>query len=129
MTVQISGYSHVAICVKDVPVAQRFYGETLGLPELPRPNFDFPGAWYQVGALQLHLMQRDRAPTVEQGVGPHIALHVSTEQFPSTVEALRAAGTPITREPAQRESDGVWAAFCTDPDGNLIEITDMGPLA
>ena len=30
-------------------------------------------------------------------------------------------------EPNQRDNDGIWAAFCKDPDGNIIELTDMGP--
>ena len=30
-------------------------------------------------------------------------------------------------EPNHREIDDIWAAFCKDPDGNIIELTDMGP--
>ncbi len=36
--------------------ARRFYGELLGLEEIERPDFGFPGAWYQAGPIQVHLI-------------------------------------------------------------------------
>ena len=122
----VAGYSHVAICVSDVGAARRFYSDQLGLGEIERPDFGFPGAWYEVGALQLHLMQRTLQTDVE-GIGPHFALYIPTDDFHTEVERLRSEGVAITREPSQREHDGIWAAFCQDPDGNTIELTDMGP--
>ncbi len=122
----VAGYSHVAICVSDVEASREFYGAQLGLPEIDRPDFGFPGAWYEVGALQLHLMQRELDQDSE-GIGPHFALYIPTDDFHSEVERLRTGGVAIMREPSQRPNDGIWAAFCTDPDGNIIELTDMGP--
>ena len=122
----VAGYSHVAICVSNVEASRRFYGEQLGLGEIDRPDFGFPGAWYEVGALQLHLMQRELDQDVE-GIGPHFALYIPTDDFHSEVERLRTDGVSIMVEPNQRDNDGIWAAFCKDPDGNIIELTDMGP--
>ncbi len=127
MPAAVAGYSHVAICVSDVEAARSFYTGTLGLPEAPRPDFGFPGVWYDVGALQLHLMERD-VPRGGKGIGPHFALYVPTGEFQDFVEQVRGAGGEVMVEPNQRESDGVWAAFCKDPDGNIIELTDMGPM-
>ena len=126
MTATVAGYSHVAICVSDVEQSRDFYSGTLGLPEAERPDFGFPGAWYQIGPLQLHLMQRD-VPEGGTGIGPHFALWIPTYEFQDYVEQVRDGGGSIMVEPNQRESDGVWAAFCKDPDGNIIELTDMGP--
>lgn len=126
---QIAGYSHVAICVKDVERSREFYEGVLQLPPLERPSFEFPGAWYQVGGLMLHLMQREEAPPPQAGIGPHFALYVPTEEFESTVEALRGRGAEMVMEPTRREDTRVWAAFCQDPDGNLIELTDLAPVA
>ena len=123
----VAGYSHVAICVSDAERSKEFYGQTLGLPEIPRPGMDFPGGWFVIGDLQLHLMQREMTGGEVRGIGPHFALYIPTEDFHDEVERLRGAGVAITREPEQRDGDGIWAAFCADPDGNTIEPTDMGP--
>ena len=37
--------SHVSVTVSDLGKARRFYGEFLGLVEIPRPDFGFPGVW------------------------------------------------------------------------------------
>jgi glyoxylase I family protein len=125
----IAGYSHVAISVTDVDAARRFYCELLGFEELPRPDFGFPGAWLRVGSLQLHLGQVDE---MKPSAGfPHFALYVPTDEFHTTVESLRAAGVQFLGEPSSRvdfSTTTVWAAFITDPAGNVIELTDVGPI-
>jgi glyoxylase I family protein len=124
--VVISGFSHVAISVNDLDAARHFYCDLLGFEELPRPDFGIAGAWLRVGDLQLHLIVLD-----EPRVGSaHFALHVPTEAFAGTIEALKAAGAELRGEPSSRSDFGrtVWAAFLTDPSGNAIEITNVGPL-
>jgi catechol 2,3-dioxygenase-like lactoylglutathione lyase family enzyme len=41
-------FSHVSVTVTDVEKARWFYGQVLGLSELPRPDFGFPGIWYRL---------------------------------------------------------------------------------
>ena len=102
----------------------------MGFERLPRPSSidHIPGAWYRVGNMQLHLLQHEQVPNVDKGIGPHIALHVPHDVFQETVSSLRDQGVTVYVEPAQRPDDHVWAAFIKDPDGNTIELTDMGPL-
>ena len=57
MTVPVLELNHVAIHVKDLAASQHFYGDVLGLPLLPRPDFNFPGAWYAFGRQELHLIE------------------------------------------------------------------------
>ena len=38
-TAKIIGCNHLAICVDDLAKAKTFYGDTLGLEELERPEF------------------------------------------------------------------------------------------
>ncbi len=123
----VAGYSHVAICVSDVERSRKFYGEQLGLETVNRPDFGFPGEWYVVGNLQLHLMQRELPEGAAEGIGPHFALYIPTDEFHGEVERLRDAGVEVMVEPNHRDVDDIWAAFCKDPDGNIIELTDMGP--
>ena len=48
--------THAAVLVTDLARAKAFYGGVLGLTEKRRPDFDFPGAWYDLGDCELHLM-------------------------------------------------------------------------
>ena len=129
MAATVSGYSHVAISVNDLDEARAFYCDVLGFEVLPRPDFGFPGLWLRVGALQLHLAVADEP--VSPGPGfPHFALFVPTDRFDATIAAVRAAGVKTIGEPSSRVDFGtpVHAAFITDPSGNVIELTDVGPL-
>jgi catechol 2,3-dioxygenase-like lactoylglutathione lyase family enzyme len=130
MTATVAGYSHVAISVNDLAAARDFYRDVLGFEVLPRPDFGFPGLWLRVGTLQLHLAVADEP--VSPGPGfPHFALYVPTDEFDATIEAVRSAGVKLLGEPSARVDFGtpVRAAFITDPSGNVIELTDVGPLA
>lgn len=120
---EITGLSHGSFPVRDIEVAKKFYGQVLGLKEAPRPDFNFPGAWYQVGDRQLHLIQNDRLPErVDDGKKPypmntHIALDVA--DVSAAKAALDEAGLTY------RESAGpgpMWQLFVHDPDGNIIEL-------
>lgn len=130
MAATVSGYSHVAISVTDLDEARDFYCDVLGFEVLPRPDFGFPGLWLRVGTLQLHLGVVDEAPSAGPGF-PHFALHVPTDEFDATIESMRAAGVKMLGEPSARVDFGtpVRAAFITDPSGNAIELTDVGPLS
>jgi catechol 2,3-dioxygenase-like lactoylglutathione lyase family enzyme len=117
MSIQIKDYHHVAIVVKDLETCVRFYSEVLGLESLERPAFDFPGHWFQVGpTTQLHLMVLDE--TIPQTMR-HMAIEV--EDFAETIRTLADRGINITDGPGKR-IDGSDYLFCSDPDGNLIEI-------
>ena len=116
--IRISGYSHVALVVRDLKRSRWFYGDLLGLKTIPRPPFDFPGHWYQVGPeSQLHLMvYEENIPKTMR----HIALEV--DDFRKTIDDLRTNGIEIVEGPDKRW-DGSDYLFCRDPDGNLVEIT------
>jgi catechol 2,3-dioxygenase-like lactoylglutathione lyase family enzyme len=116
---------HFSICVGDIERARAFYGRLLGLPETERPDFGFPGAWYDAGPVQLHLI----VPPDGVDVGTRaekltpIAGHIAFEI--DDYEAVRAA-----LEAAGHEVLGLGAAvgqlFVRDPDGNLVELIQPG---
>lgn len=130
MPVDIRGYSHINLLVNDLDAARAFYGEVLGLEELERPAVSGQGAWFRIGDLQLHLSVVGTMPPAPAEGAPHIALHVPTSTFEASVRALDTAGATIRRGPTSRIDLGqeVWTAFITDPAGNLIELTDVGPV-
>ncbi|MEO7428355.1 MAG: VOC family protein [Acidimicrobiales bacterium] len=66
----IIGVHHVSVNVADVDAALAFYVGRLGLTaRSDRPDFGFAGAWLDVGAQQVHLIE---AP-VPEDKGQHLA--------------------------------------------------------
>jgi glyoxylase I family protein len=121
--IEVTGLSHGSFPVRDIDASKRFYGEVLGLKEVPRPAFDFPGAWYAVGDRQLHLIQNNRMPErVDDGRKPyplntHLALDVA--DVAAAKESLEAVG--LTYREVHSPGD-LWQLFVYDPDGNMIEL-------
>jgi catechol 2,3-dioxygenase-like lactoylglutathione lyase family enzyme len=120
--------SHVSITVADVEKARAFYTGLLGLPEIPRPAFDFPGIWYSLGGeLQLHIIQNDRLgrPPAEreriEARYPHFALW--TDDADRTAERIAGLGLPC-RDVISGPT-GLRQIFVKDPDGNMVEF--LGP--
>jgi catechol 2,3-dioxygenase-like lactoylglutathione lyase family enzyme len=114
---------HVSINVTDLERARYFYGTVLGLPELPRPDFDFAGAWYALGDRQLHLIVHPptrtlRGTTLIDGRDGHFALRIG--DFDGTLAALQRHAVPLRD---RRDNPTPWAQiYVTDPDGNVIEL-------
>ena len=130
---QIESLHHVSIPVSDLERSKRFYGETLGLPEMVRPPFDFPGAWFQLGPHQaLHLIVHPHS-TFRTGKGVdsrdiHYAIRVKSYQ--AALEHLRAKGfredageTDLTKMRTNPHATaGFPQIYILDPDRNVIEI-------
>jgi glyoxylase I family protein len=103
----------------------------LGLKEIPRPNFPFPGAWYAVGDHQLHLIVASD-PTFRTGKGinsqdGHWAIRVRS--FRSALEYLRSRGYREGNDDVMRSmrvspagAAGFPQIHLMDPDRNMIEI-------
>ena len=116
---------HVSLVVRDLAAARRFYGELLGLPEIDRPDFGFPGAWYQAGEIQLHLIVPP--PGVDVGAPPaalspvaaHLAFEI--EDYDAVRAALEQAGLAVLGLGPQ-----VGQLFVRDPDGNGVELIRPG---
>ena len=52
-----TAFHHFQVTVTDLEKSRAFYGGFLGLPELKRPAFPFPGAWFQLsGGQELHIV-------------------------------------------------------------------------
>jgi catechol 2,3-dioxygenase-like lactoylglutathione lyase family enzyme len=117
---QITELNHVALFVGSVEASARFYRESLGLPVLPRPDFDFPGAWFRIGSQQeLHLIGGRLNAPVDQGTrSGHFAMQV--KDIEATAKLLRERGVAF-RGPSPRP-DGARQIFLEDPDGHLVEF-------
>ena len=54
--IHIHELNHVLLNVRDLDASVHFYGTILELPRLPRPAFNFPGAWFAAGKQDIHLI-------------------------------------------------------------------------
>lgn len=109
---------HASLCVRDLARARVFYGEVLGLEEIPRPDFPFEGAWYRAGGNELHLI------VLPEGAAPGTPLNALHRHVAFAVEDVPGAA----RELADRGyevlggGDGATQAWVRDEDGNILEL-------
>ena len=114
---------YVSLSVDDFEAVRPFYEEVLGLERDPaRPAFGFPGAWYQVGGCQIHLIQRpekvdvgEKAPGLTP-VAPHLALRI--DDYEEAVAYFKGLGIEVFETSA--EGGQLWVR---DPAGNILEFT------
>jgi catechol 2,3-dioxygenase-like lactoylglutathione lyase family enzyme len=102
--------------------ARRFYGEVLGLAEIPKPpNLAARGgAWFRCGPLQLHLgVESDFRPARRA----HPALLVG--DLAQIIDTLIAAGFAVNYDTERIQ--GFDRAFTADPFGNRIELLQAQP--
>ena len=96
---------------------KEFYGSVLGLQQVPKPpGSRQSGAWYQIGATQLHLSVED-----EVGGSPssrHVCFTV--DDLAATENRFRDAGVEIVPDP--RPVPGMLRFYVRDPGGNQLEI-------
>ncbi len=105
---------HTSINVRDMSRSRPFYERLLGLEALERPDIGVPGAWYGIGAGQLHLIQCEPMGMPIDPSGPHVAIQVN--DLDAARRELAAAGIEVL-DPGH---DQLWVR---DPDGNVIELT------
>jgi glyoxylase I family protein len=123
----IEGVHHVNLAVTDLDGARHFYGSRLGLTELHRPEVGGQGAWFDLGGAQLHLSVVETMPPRTMVGLPHLALRLAADEFGPYIDALRHQDVAFVGEVRTRVTEGrEWSnIFCTDPDGNAIELTDL----
>ena len=116
MSIRPTALDHVALNVTDVPAAITFYTEVMGLTQnFSRPDFGFPGAWFDAGEGQMvHLIEAQVPPNM----GQHFALLYDSVE--DAVAYLREQGLKVT-DPVVNGA-GRHQAFMSDPWGNGIEI-------
>ena len=126
--IQVKTIDHVTIVVKDIERSTQFYTEVLGMQQVARPDFGFPGAWFQAGDTQIHLiLQSEQSGPAGigqfQGEDPSVGFHYAFVVDDANIAAtqLREMGLEIVVGPRERP-DGVIQVYVHDPDGHLVEL-------
>jgi catechol 2,3-dioxygenase-like lactoylglutathione lyase family enzyme len=100
--------------------ARGFYGELLGLPEVPKPAelASTGGAWFACGGGQtLHIgVEADFSPATKAHPGLRVA---SSEVLNALAEKLIEAGAEVRWD--ERQPD-VGRFYTSDPWGNRVEL-------
>ncbi len=111
----------MAVIVRDVDKAAAFYRGVFGLAELERLTARISqhrGAWFRVGALELHLQERADADTSKSE--QHFALY--TRGLDAIAERVPRFGGRV--EQAKLIEGVSKRCFAFDPDGNRIELLE-----
>ncbi len=115
----ISGIDHVNIYTAKLAETRAFWVGLLGLTDGPRPDFNFPGAWFWAGGRAIVHVNEVAEPRLAQGALDHVSLAV-----PNLEEALAPlanAGVPYEIRPIP--NNGGRQAFLRDPNGVRVELT------
>jgi catechol 2,3-dioxygenase-like lactoylglutathione lyase family enzyme len=124
----VTSFDHVTIICADLEATRRFYVDVLGMTEVPRPEFNFPGLWFQLGKVQIHATQESseagRAGWADRGGsvvsrGHHLAFAV--DDVMKALEIVKAHGVRIASALQQRP-DGYRQLYLYDPDGHVVEL-------
>jgi catechol 2,3-dioxygenase-like lactoylglutathione lyase family enzyme len=97
--------------------ARAFYGELLGIPEVPKPPrlAARGGCWFERGELKVHLgVENDFRPARKA----HPAFRV--KDLPALVARLGAADVPVVDD----AMEGHHRVYVEDPFGNRLELLE-----
>ncbi len=126
--IRVRSLDHVTIVVKNLEATRRFYAETLGMDEVPRPGFSFAGQWFQAGATLIHTILefegsgRAGSAACANSRGHHFAFLV--DDCHEAARRIAELGLPFVSPPKQRP-DGAIQLFVNDPDGHLVELCSV----
>lgn len=115
---KVTGIDHVQIAAPPgcEAAARAFYGELLGLEELPKPESlaGRGGCWFRAGDLELHI-------GVEEGFAPARKAHPGfvVDDLAELRSRLSAEGIEVRDDDAL---PGVVRFYAEDPFGNRLEF-------
>jgi catechol 2,3-dioxygenase-like lactoylglutathione lyase family enzyme len=118
---EVRGIDHVQVAGPPgcEPAARSFYGDLMGLREIPKPPALAArgGVWFAVGSQELHV-------GVEEDFRPALKAHpaFSCEDADALASALQASGAPIAWDGAVA---GARRFYTSDPFGNRLEIVGV----
>ncbi len=126
--IQVRCIDHVTLVVKDLEVSRRFYVDLIGMDEVSRPAFSFPGLWFRAGKTLIHLIGEHD----ESGPGgyPDEVTRTNTRQHhlafavddaSAVADVLKHRDVPLVSDLKTRP-DGAAQVFAYDPDGHIVEF-------
>lgn len=122
--IRLGKLQQIALVQHDVARAVPFYRDGLGLPL----QFEMAGmAFFDAGGVRL-MLSNPSSPEVDH---KNSILYFDVPDCTAAYDALRARGVPFDDAPhlvGKTATHEIWIAFCRDPEGNLIAISEARAL-
>lgn len=126
MTVSVTAFDHIVLCVKDVAVTRTFYETHLSMES----REERPGKYsLHFGTNKISLQDTQTVPDIAKdtvaGSGNFCLL--TDTPISKVVAYLIDAGIEIVAGPGEREgaTGTILSVYFNDPDGNLIEVSNL----
>jgi catechol 2,3-dioxygenase-like lactoylglutathione lyase family enzyme len=125
---QVRKFDHITLIVSDLEATRNFYVNVLGMSEPKRPNFDFPGAWFEIDGVQIHATVESELAgkagwgdrkVISISRGHHFAFEVADVE--AAFESVKELGIEVGDGPKVRP-DGAHQLYIYDPDRHLVEL-------
>jgi len=113
------GLRHLALRVRDLDGALRFYRDLLGFRIVWQPDAD--NVYLSSGGDNLAL-HRVEALSSEPGPLDHLGILVASPEAVRRAEAALAAAGVVVRQSTKEHRDASVSCYVADPDGNSVQI-------
>lgn len=125
ISMKITGFDHIVLCVREVGRTIAFYEKVLGM----QPREERPGKWsLHFGSNKISLQDAMSVPDISRetvpGSGNFCVL--TDEPVENFANALRSLGIEILAGPDERKgaTGRLLSVYFRDPDGNLVEVSN-----
>lgn len=121
------GLRHVALQVRELEKAVSFYTDLLGMRIEWQPDPDNVYLTSGVDNLALHRIQDNFAEKTQQRLD-HIGFILKTPEDVDTWHDYFLAHNVTIMQAPKTHRDGARSFYCTDPDGNIVQMIYHPPL-
>jgi predicted enzyme related to lactoylglutathione lyase len=126
--VALSKIRQIALPVRDISAAKRFYGDTLGMRHL----FDAPPglSFFDCGGIQLMLAGPEGQG--KDGEQQHAVLFYDVSDIKGTHARIKSSGAKSLEEPraiARMSGREIWISSVSDGQGNVVSLMSDVPEA
>ena len=124
MSIAVTAFDHIVLCVADVGATRRFYETLLGMES----REERPGKYsLHFGAHKISLQDATTAPSIARNTVPGSGNFCVLTETPiaEVAAALDAAGVAIVDRGERAGATGpIVSIYFHDPDGNLVEVSN-----
>ena len=115
----VTGFNHVTIRVKNLKRSLAFYQDRLGMKLVHLGRTDAYLSWGEAWVCLIEIENAQEHSKSRVGID-HIAFTIDEKDFPDAVERLKKGNVPIVREPVER--GGGYSVQFLDPDSTVLEL-------